>query len=427
MPDSLREALRCFTVLVCTLAVACSDAAESGPITSREVVGDTTIVRIAGESTEVHAQPELVIGALDGADEYTFGEINGMAVSDDGSIYVLDGQALVIRVYSPDGDHVRTFGRSGGGPGELSRPSGMLFLGDSSLVVRDGGNARMTVYTPEGETLTTWPIPGGYITSAPIFTDSDANVYTDVIASQSSNGTWSTGLMRLNSAGETVDTLYRPFKDYEAPSLRAERVSGNNHSISIDGVPFWPQASTTLNRRGEFVGGIADRYVVHTWRRDGTVLRIERQVEPTPVAQAEAAAARERVTRGMRELDSNWSWDGPEIPTTKPAFRSITVGEDDRIWVRVSRPGARQPPDEDAEPDADGRPPVDSWVEPAVYDIYESTGDHVATVRFPERFRPMVLRGPHAWGVLRDEYDVEYVARLNVLPDTPANTDARDG
>lgn len=406
--------------LVCIAAISCSDAAGDGPTVSREVVGDTTIVRVAGVASEFPVVQELVIGELDGADEYTFGDIDGMAVAADGTIYVLDQQALVIRVYAPDGQHVRTFSGSGGGPGELKQPSGILFLPDGRLVVRDPGNSRMNVYSALGETITTWPIPGGFFTSAPIFADRDGNVYTDIIASRRDDGMWDTGLLRLNAEGETVDTIHRPFSDYETPYLSAERVSGTSRSMSVNDVPFWPQAVSTLNRDGEFVGGIADRYAVLTWHRDSTVLRIEREAEAVPVEPAEAEAARERITRNMRNLEDNWSWEGPEIPTTKPAFKTIRVGDDGRIWVQLHQAGVHQPPDENAERDSEGRMPVDRWVEPAVYDVFQADGDYVATVRFPDRFQPMVLRGEHAWGVLRDEYDVEYVARFRVLPPTAA-------
>ncbi|HEX6135105.1 MAG TPA: 6-bladed beta-propeller [Longimicrobiales bacterium] len=410
-------------LLLLALAVfvwACADAASGGPSVTREVVGDTTIVRIAGATTPDTAVQEVVIGELEGADEYTFGNVQDIAVADDGTMYVLDGQTLNIRVYSPDGTHVRTFGRQGEGPGELKQPYGMLFLSDGRLVVRDAGNARMNVYSRDGESLTTWPIPGGFITSAPIFRDEDDNVYTDIIAVRHDDGSWRTGMLRLSSSGEWGDTVVRPYVDYEPPRLTATRVSGNNRSMSMSNVPFWPQALSAMNRNGEFIGGIADRYAVFIWRSDGTVLRIERDVAPVPVDQAEAAAAIERVTRSMQNLDGSWSWDGPQPPPTKPAFTEIRVGDDNRIWIRISQPGVRQPPDPDAERDARGRMPVDQWLEPTVYEVFESDGDYVGAVRLPDRFRPMTIRGGHVWGVLRDEYDVQYVARLSALPDEPA-------
>ena len=292
----------------------------------------------------------------------------------------------------------------------------MAFLPDGRLVVRDPGNARMNVYDTDGTSLDSWPIPGGFFTSSPIFVDNAGHVYTDIIAERSEDGAFRTGLLRLDSTGVEVDTLRRPFEDYERPRLLASNVVGESRSMSMTGVPFWPDALTTLNRQGEFVGGIADRYAVTTWRSDGTVQRIERDVPRVPVKADEAATAVERTTRMMRNTQDSWRWDGPRPPAEKPAFKQVRVGDDGRIWVFVSQPADRVPPDPDAEPDPQGRRPLDRWIEPSVYDVYEPDGAFIGTVRFPDRFQPHVMRGDQVWGFSRDDYDVQYVTRLRVTP-----------
>jgi hypothetical protein len=411
-----RAAHRSLYVLLCSTLAACSDASGGAASVSRETVGDTTFVRVSGAAPELDAVEELRIGQLDGPEEYTIGNVEGVAVAEDGGIYVLDAQARTIRVFDAAGRHVRTIGRSGEGPGELKQPGGMLFDRAGRLIVRDAGNARMNVYSAEGETITTWPIPGGFFTSSPVYGDVDGNVYTDIIAARNEDGSWKVGLLRLDEDGTVVDTLIRPFGDYSPPALRAERVSGQNRSMSMSNVPFWPSAYSALNRTGEFVGGIADRYALTVWRRDGTELRIERDTPPVAVQQAEADAAVERTTRSMRNLDENWKWDAPRPPANKPAFSDVRVAEDDRIWVRVPRPGVRQEPDPDARPDDRGRMPVAVWAEPLVYEVFEPDGTLIGAVRLPDRFRLWTMRGNSAWGVQRDELDVQYIVRLRVLP-----------
>lgn len=398
-------------------AACAGDAAHAGPSTTRETIGDTTVIRVAGEAPRLGVQEEVRIGELDGADEYTFGRITDVAVAADGRIYVLDGQALNVRIFAPDGAHLRTFGRSGGGPGELKQPGGMVFLADGRLLVRDPGNTRMNIYSADGEALTTWPIPGGFFTSAPVFTDRAGRVYSDVIVERDSvTRQFKVGLMRMDAEGTVLDTIRRPYADYQAPTVSAQRVSAQGSSMSMSNVPFWPQAVSTLNREGEFVGGISDRYAVDTWRADGTVLRLARDVAPAAVDPAEAQTAVERTTRSMRNLDAAWKWNAPEPPATKPFFREVRVGEDGRIWVQLSQPAVRQPPDPDARPDPNGLPALDSWIEPMAYDIFEGDGRFVGTVALPDRFRLHTMRGDHVWGVIRDELDVQYVVRLKIVP-----------
>jgi hypothetical protein len=412
MKSILRRAGRACACAV--MLYGCADAQGSGPAVTRETVGDTAVVRVGGAIEERTPQQELIIGELDGAEELTFGQIDGLAVSEDGSIYVLDGQAQTIRIFDATGRYVSTFGRAGEGPGELKQPGGMVFLPDGRLAVRDPGNARISIYSATGESLTTWPIPGGFFTSAPMFVDTAGRLYTDVIAERRPDGSWNVGLLRLDSTGAVVDTLARPFRDYEAPTLRAERRSAQGTSLSMSNVPFWPQPFSAINRRGEVVGGIADRYAILTWRADGSVQRIERERAPVAVEQGEADAAVERITRSMSNLQSGWRWDGPRPPAHKPHFSELRIADDDRIWVRVPQTSVRQDPDPDAEPDDKGRMPVDTWLEPMVYEVFEPTGEPVATVRMPERFRPWVMRGNHIWGVLRDDMDVQYIVRLRI-------------
>lgn len=397
---------------------ACDRIADDGAGTTREVRGDTTIVRSAGAGPwgEAELVEELSIGELDGADEYTFGRIGGLAVHDDGSLYVLDAQALEVRVYSADGEFQRRFGREGEGPGEFRQPLGIAFLPDDRLVIRDYGNGRINVFAADGTFLDDWSIPTGFYTTSPMFVDDAGHVYVDIIADRPSPGVFRTGLLQLDSTGAVVDTMRRPFADHTPPALMAENVSSSGRSVSRTSVPFWPGAVTTLNRSGEFVGGIADAYRLTTWHRDGTTLRIERDVPRVPVDAAEAATAVENTTRNMRNTQSDWKWDGPQPPAEKPFFRQVHVAGDGRVWVQSSQPARRVAPEADAEPDAQGRPPLDLWQEPAVYDVFEADGSFLGAVHTPERFTLLVMRGDHVWGTTRDEYDVQYVTRYRIMP-----------
>src|SRR5688572_135328 len=92
-----------------------------------------TIVRMAGAPRHAGVsvlREELSIGAVSGADEYTFGKVLDMAVAKDGSIYVLDGAINSIRIYDGAGKYLRTFARRGQGPGEIQSAGGMRVLPD---------------------------------------------------------------------------------------------------------------------------------------------------------------------------------------------------------------------------------------------------------------------------------------------------------
>ena len=72
----------------------------------------------------------MLIGGLDPGEEYAFGDVDGVTRFPDGRIVVLDGDASVVRVYDPAGEHLFDVGGPGEGPEEFRRPQ---FVG----VVRD--------------------------------------------------------------------------------------------------------------------------------------------------------------------------------------------------------------------------------------------------------------------------------------------------
>ena len=75
---------------------------------------------------------DLKFGSRDGADpNFIFGEIGGIQVASDGTIYVLDNRALEVRVFSSEGEYLRTIVRRGEGPGEILRSNGIILSGDT--------------------------------------------------------------------------------------------------------------------------------------------------------------------------------------------------------------------------------------------------------------------------------------------------------
>ena len=101
--------------------------------------------------------------------DHCFG--HGITVDDEGRIYVLDRQANELRIFAPDGTHVRTVGRSGGGPGEFINANGLVWGSPDTLVVVDQRGGRYTLLGRDGAYLGSqprrlgsysWVFSGGY-------------------------------------------------------------------------------------------------------------------------------------------------------------------------------------------------------------------------------------------------------------------------
>jgi hypothetical protein len=81
-------------------------------------------------------------------DEAVLGRPVAMALGPDG-LYIADALDCAIKVFSRDGRFLRSFGRKGGGPGELNFPSGVAAAGDA-IVVADKLNFRIQIFDGEG-------------------------------------------------------------------------------------------------------------------------------------------------------------------------------------------------------------------------------------------------------------------------------------
>lgn len=89
------------------------------------------------------------IGALQEPDEMVFGEISDLAVSSDGTIFVLDAMSQQVRAFSREGAYLASMGRPGKGPGEFTGARALALDEDGALYVLDERLARISVLSPD--------------------------------------------------------------------------------------------------------------------------------------------------------------------------------------------------------------------------------------------------------------------------------------
>jgi sugar lactone lactonase YvrE len=77
----------------------------------------------------------------------------GVAVDQDGNVFVADTWNNRIEEFDADGAFIRTFGEAGDGPGYFARPKGISIDGDGHIWVADAMQDRVQVFTPEGRLL----------------------------------------------------------------------------------------------------------------------------------------------------------------------------------------------------------------------------------------------------------------------------------
>lgn len=393
------------------LNVACAsgEAGAAAWKVVRDTIGDTIVVRTMSGSVGAARHelvPELSIGMFEGPDEYILGGVGAIAVSPDGDIYVYDFQVPIIRRYDRTGRYVRQVGRGGEGPGEYRQLVGMEVLPDGRLVTWDPRLGRVSVFANDSVERT-WQAQGGMFSSRALTVDTAGHVVLLISLRSGPDDPFRRAFVRYDLNGSLIDSVVHPTWGFTMPSVSATGATGGSVVYSV---PFSPSATNEWSPLGYLVSGVSDRYALTLIGASERPLRIERDVPPVAVAPEERAQMRDRIAQSMRRTDPSWRWSGADVPDTKPAYRSVMTGRGGRLWILPSR--AAEPVEAE---DRDGNP-VTRWVEPSVWDVFESDGRYLGEVSEPDRTDLRVVHGDVVWGVQRDSLDVQRVVRFRIEP-----------
>ncbi len=420
--------------LALAATLGCGGDGEADPFdptpwrTAFDSTGDTVTVRITGAVPETHIRTlvtELSVGAEDGGEEETFGQVGTVMGMPGGGLLVHDEQATAIRIFDASGAFVRTLGGKGGGPGEYGQVNGITILPDGRIAVWDATGARLNLYAANGDFQTTSRMPvSGWFSQNVLHAGDDGSLYARAILERDQQDFTrsKTGFIRFATDGQVRDSIPLVTFGETPPALTARSPDGR--SMTATSVPFLPGSFSRLRPDGSQVSGYAEQYAFYLVGGSlSKPIRVEREHTPVAVSETEASQRREQIERNMKRLNPAWSWTGPGIPSTKPAYRGIEVGADGRIWVQLSMPAepipeAELPPLREASGGAP--PPVRITTrEPLVYDVFSPAGMLLGRVQVPARTRLYAMRGDTAWGVQRDSLDVEYAVRMRVEPAMP--------
>jgi hypothetical protein len=405
---------------------ACASGTDGGGdtpwVTAVDSTGDTVVVRVSGPVPESRVStlvPELEVGAEDGTEEETFGRIGTVLGTANGGLLVHDAQAPIVRLFDAQGAFVRTLGGKGGGPGEYEHINGITRLPDDRIVLWDAAGNRLNLYGADGEFVRSWRMPFiGYFTNNSLWSDAQGDIHAGAVLERDEEDPRRNkqGLIRMDTTGAVLDSLAYPQWREAAPYLVARSPNGRM-SMARD-APFMPGNISRLLPSGGIVSGPGDPYVLYVTHQDGRKpMRIEREHEPVPVTSSEADEQRSSIEFGMRRVDPSWSWTGPGIPSTKPAYRGISVGRDGRIWVSLSTAGEPIPESERPTPRAgEPPPPAVTTRDPLVYDVFSPAGQLLGRVALPPRTSMYVMEGNSVWGMRRDSLDVPYAVRFRIEP-----------
>jgi sugar lactone lactonase YvrE len=162
-----------------------------------------------------------------------FAKPSGVAVDQEGNLYVADTLNDRIEVFDADGVFIRTWGKNGDGPGYFARPKGVTIDSDGHVWVADGMQDRVQVFTAEGQLLISMGghglLPGQYQGLVSIAADNKRNrIYTSEIYPgrvQEYRYVTDAEFDQLKKEREALRAGNAPKKDAEAASASAPKTA----------------------------------------------------------------------------------------------------------------------------------------------------------------------------------------------------------
>jgi hypothetical protein len=331
---------------------------------------------------------------MDGDEAYLLFRVWGATRLSDGRIAVANNRAPDIRVFSSSGEHLRTFGRRGEGPGEFDSPVLMGTLPGDTLVVVDRSLRRVDLFHPDegfikGATATT-DIPGYLLTSG-MFSSGSVVVWTSDWTVDLPNGLfrfpvqyWTVGL-----DGE-IETNLGEFPGDE--TVYSAQTTEQGILTASVGRPFGKAPSVAVSGHRFFYGS-QDTWEIQVHDQDGGLVRlIRRDKAAVPVTDAHVDAIMADMIDEADDSDQVRQFrrlfrEAP-IPDFHPAYGYIHADVLGFLWVEEYR----IPGDEDR-----------------VTTIFDPDGRMVGSLVLPSRFQLFEIGEDYLLGRHVDELGVEYL------------------
>lgn len=304
------------------LAAGCGES-DSDPAASAQAVQiDTNLT--------VTLCPVDSIGIELGDSNFVMGGVEGVAFGPDGNIAVLDCGRSTVRLYSPEGEYLRSIGRRGNGPGELQAITFMAVSEDGIIHLSGTGSEILGLHSYDyftGEWLgssRTFVPPScleGARGSRYIRKDINFEVNGDEISLPVSISMYETG------NDEPLVTYYEeihPFDPTDDVGLLELDWYGYDIAAGADGMVFIAPRST-------------EEALIIVCDSAGNEIRTL-QLPYQPAERTEEEMEMERSILRAKAIASNENPEGLQPDPFKPMIRGIETDGDGNLWVLQGGP-----------------------------------------------------------------------------------------
>lgn len=373
---------------------ACGDAGPASTVVRRDSAGVRIVESMAprwveGEAWTVDPTPTLDLTTTGNGPTHEFYRVRHATRLRDGSLAVANHGTAEMRLFSPTGRHLRSYGRDGEGPGEFRRLTSVHQIHGDSLLAFDYWLGRLTVFDLESGGSRTF---GGY----------DSNTRLNAIAPLSDG--------RIAGMGHVLEQLVS-YGVYRMPhAITTFDLTGDNvDSLAVipgfEGFQFETGDTRPLFNKNGYMAvhgdriylGYGDSLQIAVHRSDGALEMVMRVPGyDLRLSGAQLSAERQVATPGAdMPAYLNAVFASMPDPETRPAYAALLVDANGFVWA----------------PEYHGRIERDR---PTECNIFDPDGEWLGSVRLPARFTPYEVGEDYMLGILVDDLDAERVQVLRL-------------
>ncbi len=378
-------------LLLCATLGACGGERPLSNVSQRDSAGITIVENHAATWTDENAwslstEPVLSIGTLEGAEEYQLYRVTAALRLPGGGLFIANGGTNEIRFYDDSGQHVRTVGREGSGPGEFKVLGDVWRFGSDSVLVVDQNARRFTVLSIDGAFGRTANLPSPPEGFGPVpkgvFDDASVLMWARLSSLGDKDGQYvdSVEFLRYSLAGDLLNRMVR------RPRItHVVRRIGDGGIVMIP--PYSPRPSAVVQHDRWYYGEGAN-YEIERYSPTGRLTHLYRRSIPNrPVTQEMIDEYREGDADGNDEPQLREMRMSIDVPATMPAFQALRTSTDGTLWVqRYTR--------EDEQP---------------LWSAFREDGGYLGDLDIPVGARVLDIGDDYLVLLETDELEIEYV------------------
>jgi hypothetical protein len=328
-------------------------------------------VSIPGVPTRIQLKQDLCIGDEEGVEDFVFSQIRSVQVDEEDNIYVLDSKEVCVKVFDKNGQHMRTFGERGQGPGEIQFPTRMHLVAGKEILIYDSGNTRLSYYSLDGKCLREISTGKHFFSRA--IPDSKGNIITQLLI-----------------PGDKFVNEVKKFDSNLNPIVTIGSVEQEITPNVLNMVT--PTLNVRVMKNDNIAWGYSEKYEIFVVSPEGKTMRkIVKDYKPVKITEKD----REELIKEQFGDQGAPSGYKLEFPKNHYPYYFFICGDEGRIYVRTY------------EKDKEGN---------FIYDVFDPEGRYIAKFSLPEIDFLYVVKNNKMYSMVwEDEKGIPVVKRYSVV------------